>query len=53
MEGNDLGVDVANWRYSLPASGAGYYHERTIVMEKDKNGNPRVKQRISRFHATN
>ena len=52
MEGNDPGAAVANWRYSLPASGAGYYHERTIVLEKDKNGIPRVKQRISRFHAT-
>ncbi|MDI1311138.1 hypothetical protein [Prosthecobacter sp.] len=50
MEGNNPGADIANWRYSLPASGAGYYHERTIVMEKDKNGIPRVKQRISRFH---
>ncbi len=38
------------WRYSLPASGAEYYHERTLVFEKDKNGIPRVKQRISRFH---
>lgn len=50
MEGNDPGADVARWRYSLPSSGAGYYHERTIVLEKDKNGIPRVKQRISRFH---
>ena len=38
------------WRFSLPGSGASYYHERTIIMEKDKNGMPRVKQRISRFH---
>jgi len=53
MEGNDPSADVANWRYSLPASGAGYYHERTIVFVKDKNGVPRVKQRISRFHAAN
>jgi hypothetical protein len=53
MEGNDPGADVANWRYSLPGSGAGYYHERTIVLAKDKNGIPRVKQRISRFRAAN
>jgi hypothetical protein len=51
MEGNDPGADLANWRYSLPASGAGYYHERIIVLAKDKNGIPRVKQRISRFRA--
>jgi hypothetical protein len=38
------------WRYSLPASGARYYHERTLIMAQDKNGVPRVKQRISRFH---
>ncbi len=38
------------WRYSLPGSGAGYYHERTLVFEKDKNGIPRVKKSISRFH---
>jgi len=53
MQGNDPGADVASWRYSLPASGAGYYHERTIVFAKDKNGIQRVKQRISRFHAAN
>lgn len=38
------------WRYSLPSSGTEYYHERTLVLEKDKNGVPRVKQKISRFH---
>lgn len=38
------------WRYTLPGSGAEYYHERTIILEKDKNGIPRVKERISRFH---
>ncbi|HRH98017.1 MAG TPA: hypothetical protein PLB55_18895 [Prosthecobacter sp.] len=38
------------WRYSLPGSGTEYYHERTIILEKDANGVPRVKQRISRFH---
>lgn len=53
MEGVDLAADEARWRYSLPTSGAGYYHERTIVMAKDKNGVQRVKQRISRFHAAN
>ncbi|MCB1278409.1 hypothetical protein [Prosthecobacter sp.] len=38
------------WRYSLPGSGTQYYHERTLILEKDSNGIPRVKQRISRFH---
>ncbi|HBJ88233.1 MAG TPA: hypothetical protein DDZ88_31140 [Verrucomicrobiales bacterium] len=38
------------WRYSLPSSGTEYYHERIIIMEQDKNGIPRVKERISRFH---
>lgn len=38
------------WRYTLPASGTDYYHERTLVFEKDKNGIPRVKKKISRFH---
>lgn len=38
------------WRYALPNGQAKYYHERTIILEKDKNGVPRVKQRISRFH---
>ena len=50
MQGNDPGADVANWIYSLPGSGTEYYHERSIVLEKDKNGIPRVKQKISRFH---
>lgn len=38
------------WRYSLPASGAQYYHERAIIMARDGKGVPRVKQKISRFH---
>lgn len=38
------------WRYSLPGSGAGYYHERTLIFEKDKNGIPRVKKSVSRFN---
>lgn len=38
------------WSYSLPGSGAQYYHERTLLFEKDANGIPRVKQKISRFH---
>ena len=41
------------WRFSLPGSGASYYHERTIIMQQDKNGVPRVKQRVSRFHSLN
>ncbi len=39
------------WRYTLPGSGAQYYHERTLVFEKDKNGIPRVTDKISRFHS--
>lgn len=38
------------WRYSLPSSGSDCYHERNLIFEKDKNGIPRVKKRISRFH---
>lgn len=38
-----------HWRYSLPASGASYYHERTLVFARDKNGMPRVTERVSRF----
>lgn len=53
MQGNDPEADAASWRYSLPASGAGYYHERTIVFAKDKNGVQRVKQLVSRFHTAN
>lgn len=53
MQGNDPGADVATWSYSLPSSGTDYYHERAIILEKDKNGIPRVKQKISRFHTPN
>jgi hypothetical protein len=38
------------WRYSLPSSGAQYYHERTVIMARDAKGVPRVKEKISRFH---
>ncbi|MDZ4405167.1 hypothetical protein [Prosthecobacter sp.] len=38
------------WLYSLPGAGTEYYHERIIILEKDKNGIPRVKQKVSRFH---
>lgn len=41
------------WRYTLPGSGTEYYHERSIIMEPDKSGRPRVKQKISRFHTPN
>lgn len=41
------------WRYSLPGSGTEYYHERVLILEPDKNGVPRVKQKISRFHTPN
>ncbi len=39
------------WRYSLPGAGTDYYHERILILEQDKNGIPRVKQKVSRFHA--
>lgn len=39
-----------HWSYSLSGSGAQYYHERALLLEKDANGIPRVKQKISRFH---
>jgi hypothetical protein len=39
------------WRYSLPGAGTEYYHERTLILAQDKNGIPRVKQKLSRFHA--
>jgi hypothetical protein len=38
------------WRYSLPSSGAQYYHERAVIMARDSKGIPRVKEKISRFH---
>ena len=38
------------WKFSLPQGDAKYYHERTVVMEKDAQGVPRVKDIISRCH---
>ncbi|MFM7606299.1 MAG: hypothetical protein ACKO8Z_14035 [Prosthecobacter sp.] len=42
--------DDTVWLYSLPQSGATYYHERSVIFEKDSQGIPRVKQVVSRFH---
>lgn len=53
MEGNSPGAEVTKWRYSLPASGVKYYHERSVVMAMDKNGIQRVKETISHFHPVN
>ena len=43
-------MDDTVWRYSLPQGDATYYHERTVVFEKDAQGIPRVKEVVSRFH---
>ena len=45
--------DDTVWRYSLPQSGATYYHERAVIFERDSQGIPRVKQVVSRFHTPN
>lgn len=42
--------DDTLWRYSLPQDNATYYHERAVILEKDAQGIPRVKQVIRRFH---
>jgi hypothetical protein len=42
--------DDTRWNYSLPQGDAKYFHERTIILAKDAQGIPRVKQVISRFH---
>lgn len=44
-------VEDTVWRYSLPQGDAKYYHERTVLFEKDPQGVPRVKSVVSRFHA--
>jgi hypothetical protein len=38
------------WKFSLPQGDAKYYHERTVIFEKDAQGVPRVKRIVSRFH---
>lgn len=39
------------WEYSLPQDGAQYFHERTLLLERDPKTNiPIVKQVIKRFH---
>jgi hypothetical protein len=43
-------VEDTVWRYSLPQGDAKYYHERTVIFEKDAQSIPRVKQVVSRFH---
>lgn len=44
------GQGGANWKYSLPKDHAPYFHERLVIMEPDKDGVPRVKQVVKRFH---
>jgi hypothetical protein len=44
------GAGGDEWKYSLPQDHAPYFHERLIIMERDKDGVPRVKQVIKRFH---
>ncbi len=39
-----------SWDYSLPQGDAKYFHERTVIFDKDAEGIPHVKQVISRFH---
>lgn len=43
-------ADDTRWLYALPQGAAKYYHERTLIFDKDAQGIPRVKQVISRFH---
>lgn len=38
------------WVYSLPKPGSQAYHERVIIMERDKQNVPRVKELVRRFH---
>ncbi|MEN3941865.1 hypothetical protein WJU23_11270 [Prosthecobacter sp. SYSU 5D2] len=38
------------WVYSLPKPGAKAYHERIIIMERDNQNIPRVKELVKRFH---
>ena len=44
------GQTGSDWRYSLPADQAAYFHERTVIMEPDAQRIPRVKQVIKRLH---
>ena len=44
------GQGGAEWKYTLPADNAPYYHERTVIMEPDAQKVPRVRQVIKRLH---
>ena len=44
------GASGDEWKYTLPQDHAPYFHERLIIMERGKDGVPRVKQVIKRFH---
>lgn len=39
------------WLYSLPAPGKKAYHERTVILERDAQNVPRVKNVLRRFQA--
>lgn len=39
--------DDTMWKYSLPVSGAEYFHERTVILEK---GTGKVAGTINRYH---
>lgn len=38
------------WVYSLAKPGSKAYHERVVIMERDKQNVPRVKELVRRFH---
>lgn len=38
------------WVYSLPKPGSKAYHQRIVVMEKDRQNIPRVKSVVRSFH---
>lgn len=38
------------WKYSLPENKATYFHERTVIFERDAQNVPKVKSVIRRFH---
>lgn len=47
MEGHANGG--LEWRYSLPAENAAFYHERIVIMEPDTTKGPVVKRLVKRI----
>ncbi len=39
------------WLFSLPQGSTKYYHERKVILGKDKSGIPRVTEVVRAFHA--